>query len=254
MSPYPTYFYYHAQYLPLAIPFLLLFAGALVLLMLLVQVQVQVQILKFAYMRLGISSGAALLLLFASLIGSAINIPVANLGPEPLAASGYVRYFGMLYLVPEIEGSPDVILAVNVGGALIPTLLSLYLLARNRLWGRGLAAVACMTAICHVLARPVAGVGIALPTFVPPLAATLVGAVISWRDIAPLAYVGGSLGVLIGADLLNLDKIRGLGAPVASIGGAGTFDGIFVTGVLAVLLASLAGRNDAGGKAEANRR
>jgi uncharacterized membrane protein len=52
-----------------------------------------------------------------------------------------------------------------------------------------------------------------------------------------LAYISGSLGTLIGADLLNLNNIQGLGAPVASIGGAGTFDGIFVTGILAVLLA-----------------
>jgi uncharacterized membrane protein len=58
---------------------------------------------------------------------------------------------------------------------------------------------------------------------------------------APLAYVSGSLGTLIGADLLNLPSLRSLGAPVASIGGAGTFDGIFLTGIIAVLLASLVG-------------
>jgi uncharacterized membrane protein len=51
------------------------------------------------------------------------------------------------------------------------------------------------------------------------------------------AYIAGSLGTLIGADLLNLDKVRGLGAPVVSIGGAGTFDGIFLAGIVAVLLA-----------------
>ena len=56
---------------------------------------------------------------------------------------------------------------------------------------------------------------------------------------APLAYIAGSLGTLIGADLSNLGRVRGLGAPVASIGGAGTFDGIFLTGILAVLLACL---------------
>jgi uncharacterized membrane protein len=59
------------------------------------------------------------------------------------------------------------------------------------------------------------------------------------RNAPPLAYIAGGLGTLIGADLTNLDKVRGLGAPVASIGGAGTFDGIFLTGILAVLLASL---------------
>ena len=56
---------------------------------------------------------------------------------------------------------------------------------------------------------------------------------------APLAYIGGSMGTLLGADLLNLDKIGSLGAPIASIGGAGTFDGIFLTGILAVLIAGV---------------
>jgi uncharacterized membrane protein len=51
--------------------------------------------------------------------------------------------------------------------------------------------------------------------------------------------------VLIGADLLNLRKLQGLGAPIVSIGGAGTFDGIFVTGLMAVLLAGLTGRRTA---------
>jgi uncharacterized membrane protein len=46
---------------------------------------------------------------------------------------------------------------------------------------------------------------------------------------------------LIGADLLNLGIIQELGAPIASIGGAGRFDGIFMTGILAVLLAGVAG-------------
>jgi hypothetical protein len=65
---------------------------------------------------------------------------------------------------------------------------------------------------------------------------------LSREDSAPLANIAGSHGTLIGADLTNLDKVRGLGAPVASIGGAGTFDGIFLTGILAVLLASLYAR------------
>ena len=65
---------------------------------------------------------------------------------------------------------------------------------------------------------------------------------VSRINTAPLAYISGSMGTLIGADLTNLDKVQGLGAPVASIGGAGTFDGIFLTGILAVLLASLYAR------------
>jgi uncharacterized membrane protein len=87
------------------------------------------------------------------------------------------------------------------------------------------------------LAQPVRGVGISVPTLMPPIAAALVAMALSRRQSAPLAYISGTLGTLIGADLMNLGVIEGLGAPVASIGGAGTFDGVFLTGVLAVLLA-----------------
>ena len=89
------------------------------------------------------------------------------------------------------------------------------------------------------MATPIPGVGISVPTIAPPLLAAGVALALSRRFAAPIAYIGGSLGVLVGADLLNLGQLRSLGASVASIGGAGTFDGIFLTGVIAVLLASL---------------
>jgi uncharacterized membrane protein len=86
----------------------------------------------------------------------------------------------------------------------------------------------------------VQGVGIAVPVFAPVVVTALLAFLLSREYAAPLAYIGGSMGTLLGADLLNLDKIGEMGAPVASIGGAGTFDGIFLTGVLAVLLAGIA--------------
>jgi uncharacterized membrane protein len=94
-----------------------------------------------------------------------------------------------------------------------------------------------VAAIVHTLARPVRGVGIAVPGLVPPLVAATTALAMSRGSAPALAYVAGSLGTLIGADLLNLGRIQGLGAPIASIGGAGTFDGIFMSGILAVLLA-----------------
>jgi uncharacterized membrane protein len=225
-----------AQYLPMAPPIFLLLAGIVALLVLLVQLR----ILQYAYTQLGVSSHTAVFLLIASLLGSYVNIPIATLGSEPFVDAREITYFGVPYPVPRLS-PPEVILAVNVGGAVIPTLLSLFLLSRNAIWGRGLIAAACVAAVTYAFAEPVRGIGIAVPIFVAPLAATIIAAIVSWRALAPLAYAGGSLGVLIGADLLNLDKLAGLGTPVLSIGGAGTFDGIFLTGVLAVLLASLIG-------------
>jgi uncharacterized membrane protein len=88
----------------------------------------------------------------------------------------------------------------------------------------------------------VPGIGIAIPSLVPPIIAATVALLVARANVAAVAYVSGSLGTLIGADLLNLGKVQGLGAPVVSIGGAGTFDGVFLTGILAVLLASFSAR------------
>jgi uncharacterized membrane protein len=192
-------------------------------------------------MRLGISSTAALLVLFGSLLGSYVNIPVAQFPERQILSGQEISFFGMHYIVPVVVDWPGTVVAVNVGGALIPAVLSLYLLVRNRLFWLAAIATACVALICHWLAYPVPGIGIAIPIFVPPLATAVVSWLLSRAYAAILAYVSGSLGTLIGADLLNLDKVQGLGAPVASIGGAGTFDAIFLTGILAVLVASLPG-------------
>jgi uncharacterized membrane protein len=222
------------QYLPLTLPFFIVLLGVFFALV----VWIEVRALLYAYNRAGISSPAALLVLFGSLIGSSINIPIAVLGPEPMLSCQEINFYGMHYVIPLLNASGTII-AVNVGGAVIPVLLSIYLLAKYQLWSRGLLATAIVAAICYHLATPVRGVGIAEPVFVPPIATAITAVLISRQYAGPLAYISGSLGVLIGADLLNLGKIPGLGAPVASIGGAGTFDGIFLTGVIAVLLASL---------------
>ncbi len=223
------------QYLPLTLPFFLLLVAVFVGLV----AYIEVRALHHAFVSAGIGTRAALFLLLGSLIGSSINIPVVELPPENIVSGEEISFFGMHYTVPVVVEWPGTIIAVNVGGAVIPALLSLYLLFRYGLWIRAAIATACVAAIAHMLATPVHGVGIAEPIFAPPIATAIVSILISRTYAAPLAYISGSMGVLIGADLLNLDKVQGLGAPVASIGGAGTFDGIFLTGVIAVLLASL---------------
>jgi uncharacterized membrane protein len=191
-------------------------------------------------MRLGVGPGAAMLLLVGSLIGSYFNIPITLLPGRPVMSGQIVDFYGMSYVVPFVTSWPGTVLAVNVGGAVIPTVMSTYLVIRYNLWLKAAIATAIIAAIIHAMATPVAGVGIAVPVFAPVVATAIIAFILSREYAAPLAYIGGSMGTLIGADLLNLDKISDLGAPVASIGGAGTFDGIFLTGILAVLLAGIA--------------
>ena len=225
------------HYLPLTPGFfsilVFLVAGLIIL--------IQLRILRYAYMRLGVGPGTALVLLFGSLIGSYFNIPITVLpGPPPVQSGEIVEFFGMRYVVPVVVSWPGTVLAVNVGGAVIPTIMSTYVVIRYQLWLRAAIATAAIAFIIHSMATPVPGIGIAVPVFAPVVATAILAFILSREYAAPLAYIGGSMGTLVGADLLNLDKINGLGAPVASIGGAGTFDGIFLTGILAVLLAGIA--------------
>src|ERR1700756_1044247 len=84
---------------------------------------IQLRVLRYAYMRLGVGPGAALLLLFGSLIGSYFNIPITVLPGPPVRTGEIVEFFGMRYIVP-VAVSSSTVLAINIGGAVIPTLMS----------------------------------------------------------------------------------------------------------------------------------
>jgi uncharacterized membrane protein len=190
-----------------------------------------------AFLRLGISPGLIFLLLIFTLVGSLINIPIYRLESRDLMGEQVISYFGMRFRVPRPEKTHGTILAVNVGGALIPLALSLYLIS-NIDFGIALPILlVVVTLVVNRLARPVRGMGIGVPGLVPPLVAALGAYLLCPPDLrAPCAYIASTMGILIGADLLNLKQIGQLGAPVASIGGAGTFDAIFLSGIIAVLL------------------
>jgi len=197
-------------------------------------------VLSFAYVRVGVPAAWLLGVLVASLLGSFFNVPVWHLEtPGDPYDEGIVRVFGVQYLIRRPVAPQRTVVAVNVGGALVPTALSVYLVVHDHIELVALGATVIVALVVHVVARPVRGLGIAVPTLVPAVLAALTALVITSRDVAAVAYVAGSIGVLVGADLTNMTKTRSLGAGMVSIGGAGTFDGIFVTGILAVLLAAL---------------
>ena len=220
-------------YFPVAAPALL----GLTLLLALVAGFVAARVLSFASTSMGLAPQTMLGVLLLCLLGSYINIPIAYWPERQVTTATAVTYFGIRYVIPVVREWPGTVLAVNVGGAVIPTLLSFYLILKNRLFGLALAGTVPVAIACYLLATPEPGLGIAEPIFVPALVTALVAVTLSRRYAGALAYICGSLGTLLGADVMNLPKIRGLGAPIASIGGAGTFDGIFLIGLLAVLYA-----------------
>ena len=214
-------------------PYLLIFVALLVLLL----AFVQVGIFSVALDKLGISLHAAVIILFTSLAGSAINIPLFYLQPEHDGLIEDIRRHGLLHGVPLLPGQ-RVLVAINVGGAVIPVLVSFYLMVISGLglW-RLLLAVTIVSLASYAFSRPIRGVGIGMPVLIAPLIAATTALVIAPQQSAPLAYIAGTLGVLIGADIMRMRDVRRMGTALASIGGAGTFDGIYLTGILAVLLA-----------------
>jgi len=195
----------------------------------------QIDLVTFAFIKIGIPHHYILLALLAILLGSFVNIPLKKIPQEDMAGEGRVNFFGFTYVIPVWKRNVT-ILSVNIGGAVIPTLISIYLLLKTDLYLAAFGATFLMTLATFKLARPLRGVGIVIPFFVPPILAAFISAVIAYNHAPVIAYISGTLGTLIGGDLLNLKKIKSLGAPIASIGGAGTFDGIFLTGILSVLL------------------
>ncbi len=227
-------------YPPLAFPIILLFLVAMVLFTFMLPL-----IAVVAFRSVGIPSWAGLMILWFSLLGSFINIPVKEVRTGRVIQEWkIVTFFGIPYYVPQVK-EEKMVIAVNVGGAVVPTLLSTYMLTRMIVFGHSILllkaflAVIMVSIITNKFSKIIDGVGIAVPAFIPPLASAATALLLAWEDPGSVAYVSGTLGTLIGADLMNLPRIRYVKAPVVSIGGAGTFDGIFVSGILSLILVAL---------------
>lgn len=197
---------------------------------------VQLSLVSLAFERLGLDAASAVQLLLVSLAGSLVNLPLFSV------SSTFSRHQppGQRILLSNPDRFRDgrTLVAVNVGGCLIPLFFSFYLLRHNALdLPRLVTGIVMVSVVSHWLSRPVRGVGIGMPILVAPLTAAMAAILLADELRAPFAYICGILGVLIGADISRISDVRALGVPLASIGGAGTFDGIFITGLIAALLA-----------------
>lgn len=218
---------------PLPPAHLFIFIFLLVILLLILQLG----LFSIVLGKLGLAPHSAMLLLVITLIGSGINLPITKMeippGVEPVA-NPLSQWLPFKHLV----NTGETIVAINMGGALVPIVFSIYLFSITPISLFKVAlAILIVSFVCYSVSRPIKGLGIGMPIFVAPFTAAIVAMLLAPQHSAPLAYICGTMGVLIGADILRLKDIPKLGAPIASIGGAGTFDGIFLTGIVAVLLA-----------------
>jgi uncharacterized membrane protein len=225
--------HHHGRFLFIALGMLL----TLIVLLLLIEAS------EFAFERIGFTPFEFALILILTFLGSAVDIPLYKVRSlVPMVEVQQVRVFWMDYRVPRrVIRQVSTTIAVNLGGALIPITISAYLLATHPgpLIAYALVGTAVTSVLVHLVARRIPGVGIVTPAFLPPLFAAGVSLILVPGSPAIVAYVSGTLGTLIGADLTNLRNADHSAAAVESIGGAGTFDGVFLTGIIAVILAAL---------------
>lgn len=192
--------------------------------------------------KLHLDSHVALALVVAMFLGGLINIPITKVQRTTQVRNNPLAIYGLADFWPEMaRTSPETIIAVNVGGCLVPSGVALYEIAylfANSPGALALCGAGCVAnvIVCYLLARPVKGIGIAMPGLIPPFVAALLAMFLVPDAAPPVAFIIGVIGPLVGADLLHLKDIELVEAGVASIGGAGTFDGIVLSGIIAAYL------------------
>ncbi|OHA65155.1 MAG: hypothetical protein A3D64_02555 [Candidatus Wildermuthbacteria bacterium RIFCSPHIGHO2_02_FULL_49_9] len=189
------------------------------------------KVLRTGFENLGFAPETVVIVLVLMVLGSFVSIPLSKRKLVEVTESHFFGLFSRKRLT--VQG-----LSLNVGGGAIPLAIAGFLLFRVPLQ-ETLIAILLMTLIVWKLSRIIPNRGVAVPVFLPPLFAVLFAVVLAPQEPALVAFVAGTLGVLIGADLLRLPQVMKGGVGMLSIGGAGVFDGIFLVGIVAALLAGL---------------
>ena len=200
------------------------------------------ELLATSLAKLHLSPEMALLLMMAIIIGGLVNIPVRRIAHERVVPMHPLAVFGLGGLWPEMARErPETIIAINFGGCVVPAGLALRQLFHLATTGSStlfalFVAATIYVAACYFSAQPVQGVGIVLLGLLPAAIAALMVLLFAPWEAAPVAYIAVA-GPVIGADLLHLKEIEQSAVGMASIGGAGTFDGIVLSGIVAAYLA-----------------
>jgi len=199
-----------------------------------------------AFTRLGFSWISALAIVLLMLFGSFVNIPVYKIRRDMIRiAPPDSSVFGEN---SKSNPSPvwDTTVAINLGGAVIPVAVSLYMVYQAILiTGASLlfsvcAGILLVAAITYVSTHYASGSRIQVSLLIPGLTALLAGLMLSGGTglaAAVTAFVSGIAGTLLGGNIAQLFRIKDLDVPSVSIGGAGTFGAVFICCILPALIA-----------------
>jgi uncharacterized membrane protein len=199
-----------------------------IIVLIVVTVLIYLGLAQRALDRMRLSDRGALLVIGAIILGSFVNIPIPFL---PYQTS------------------------INLGGAIVPVVLAIYLLVKagtTREWSRALLGALLTAVVVYIIGslintgtrvEPAGRYAIIDAIYLYPLAGGIVAYLLGRSRRA--AFIAATLGVLL-VDVFHYIWLLGQSAPanyVVSIGGAGAFDTIVLAGIVAILLAEIIGES-----------
>ncbi|MDG6244167.1 MAG: DUF1614 domain-containing protein [Methanolobus sp.] len=196
------------------------------------------------YLSLGtINSTWLMIILLLILAGSFIEIPIARIrSRKPEQLTRYAPVLEDIYSVPIVKelniGKQrvfDTTLTMNIGGAVIPALATIYLLLTQPN-NTALQIMLIVVVGAILLSEMRAGVGIIIPGYIGLIAVPF-SLIIDPENAAVVTFIAGVGGILIGNAIsaLTFNRER-TGSAFISIGGAGSFRAIYVTTIIAALV------------------
>ena len=174
--------------------------------------------------------GALALIAITGIINFALTYLRANHSLPPQPVNGLLIPNRPLY-----QGT--VLIAVNLGGALLPLGYAVGLWVYLKINPLDIIMVTMITAVAaYLLSKPIHGFGIGLPILVVPFITSISCKMLLTEDLFASAYIAATFGVILGTDVLRIKDLKQIGSCFISIGGAGVFDGIVLSGIIASLI------------------
>lgn len=214
-----------------------------------------VSIVAEAFSKLGLTSAQGVLMFIAILVGRTVNFPFFTSERMVIVSKPQTFNYTMNASGQPMQVEQDTanevkkqVFLVNLGGCILPLLLCLTFLIRLHMNGQAEGvygyigfAMLMVAGGCYVMAKADPFTGLRVPLFMPALMTFVSVFFFVPEPLRPVAaYVAGTMGTILGGNIVPLltPRVRNaVGTPEVAIGGAGTFGGVFVAGVLAVLLA-----------------
>ncbi len=176
---------------------------------------------------------------------SALPVVGTTIGEYTGGITGTVLATAKVFDVPILRLGHTVI-GVNVVGFFIPTLITLNMLIYKRIpWRKFCILAGIISGVTYLYSFFQPGLGVVIYLFaIPPILAAAISFMFRKMkgaedlNTALLAYAGATIGVLVGADLLNLFKLATYDwdkPTLVSIGGGSIIDALFLAGMVALL-------------------